>query len=88
MATPNKLQALERERGNLHDLIPALVNERGQAGAAAALGVSGATISTWLRDNGYRQSVRYVQQVATEPITDFELGKPRGASYGAWRKRR
>lgn len=84
MATPNKLQALEQERGNLHDVIPALVNERGQAGAAAALGVSSATISVWLKENGYRQSVRYVQ---TGPITDFELGKPRGASYGAWRKR-
>lgn len=61
MAKPNRLRELEAAHGNLHDVIPDLVNQKGQAGAAAALGVSGATISTWLKDNGYKQVIRYIR---------------------------
>ncbi len=61
MAKPNRLRELEHTHGDLNEVIPALVNAYGQAEAARQLGVSGATISVWLRDHGYVQQTQYVR---------------------------
>lgn len=68
MARRFKLKELEQRHGDLHNVIPALVNKKGQNGAALELGVSGATISNWLKDNGYRQVIRY--EIANYDITE------------------
>lgn len=62
MAKPNRLREVEQQHGDLHKVIPALVNLHGQAEAGRLLGVSSATISMWLKANGYRQEVRYVRE--------------------------
>jgi predicted transcriptional regulator len=60
MARRYKLKDLERKYGDLHKIIPRLVNQRGQQeDAARALKVSQATISDWLKDNGYQLVRRY-----------------------------
>lgn len=59
MAKRFKLRDLEKERGDLHKIIPSLVNQGGQNLAANNLNVSAATIGKWLKDNGYKQIVRY-----------------------------
>lgn len=53
------IKKLEQERGDLHQVIPALVNRYGQVEAGRRLGVSAATISIWLRRHGYRRITRY-----------------------------
>lgn len=54
MARPGKLRELEQQFGPLEKVIPAEVNRRGSIKAAAAyLGISESTVSTWLRDNEY-----------------------------------
>ena len=63
MARPYKLRELERNVGNLHEVIPSMVNLHGQAEAARRLGVSQFTISRWLKDNGYVQKVRYEKEM-------------------------
>lgn len=70
MATKDKLKGLERERGDLHAVIPPLVNAVGQNEAARILKVSQSTISNWLRNNGYVQQTKYVQLSLLE--TDVE----------------
>lgn len=62
LATPHKLRQIERERGNLQKIIPSLVNQKGQSGAALILGVSTSTISQWLKANGYRQKITYEKE--------------------------
>lgn len=64
MATPHKLKALQEARGlDLESVIPALLADLGtQKAVAEHLGLSQATISTWLRDNGYVPKVIYVKQ--------------------------
>jgi hypothetical protein len=64
MAKRNRIKELEKERGDLHNLIPALVNKQGQAGAAAALDTTQATISNWLKANHYRKVITYVKEPA------------------------
>lgn len=59
MAKPHKLKELERVHGDLHAVIPQLVNCGGQAHAAYQLGTTVKTISTWLSMNGYAQVIRY-----------------------------
>ena len=66
MAKRFRLRELEQEHGDLHKVIPPLVNQHGQAEAARILGVSAATISIWLRDNGYTQKTEYVRDAAPE----------------------
>ena len=62
MAKPYRLKEVEQQRGNLHKVIPELVNELGsQKAAADALGVSQATISIWLRENNYQPKTTYVK---------------------------
>lgn len=65
MAERNKLVQVERERGDLHKVIPPLVNAGGQKAAAAALNVTQATISGWLRKNGYQQIVKWERERAS-----------------------
>ncbi len=49
-------------RGNLHDVIPPMVNQLGQHQAAHQLGVSPFTINRWLRQNGYVLKRQYVRE--------------------------
>lgn len=55
MAAKDRLVKVEKEQGQpVKDLIPALLDRLGtQKAVAEQLGVSQATISTWLRANGY-----------------------------------
>jgi hypothetical protein len=52
---------LEDQHGDLHEVIPALVEQHGQHKAAYLLGVHQSWISTWLRKNGYIQEVRWIK---------------------------
>lgn len=54
-----KLKSIEQEHGDLHNLIPPLVNKLGQAPAAEKLGVAASTINLWLKENGYQKVIRY-----------------------------
>ncbi len=65
MAKRFRLRELEQELGDLHQIIPALVNEKGQAGAAQQLGVTQATISYWLSANGYIKREKWVRGAVT-----------------------
>jgi hypothetical protein len=58
----NRMKKLEAERGNLEEIIPRLVNERGQEGAARELGFSKSTINLWLKQNGYEMRIVYVKR--------------------------
>ncbi len=63
MATPNKIKALEEQHKTpAHVLIPFWVNTLGsQKAAAARLGLSQATVSQWLKDNGYIPRIVYIK---------------------------
>lgn len=52
--SPNELM-LRDQFGNLHAVIPNLVNRFGQRGAADKLSVPQSFISRWLNRNGYEQ---------------------------------
>ncbi|MBN8594016.1 MAG: hypothetical protein J0M33_19835 [Anaerolineae bacterium] len=60
MAKRNAMAVLEKEKGDLHKVIPPLVNAGGQKLAATELNVSQATISEWLTRNRYVRKVQYV----------------------------
>lgn len=64
MARRFRLREVEQERGNLHQIIPPLVNSHGQRGAADALNITQATISRWLKDNHYRPRTIWERQTA------------------------
>lgn len=57
-----RIRQLEQEEGDLHKLIPPLVNEYGQPETARRLGVSQSTISQWLMRNGYVLKRQYVRE--------------------------
>lgn len=59
MAKRHKLREVARLEGDLHAVIPNLVNQGGQALAAQVLKVSQATISNWLKSNGYKKVERW-----------------------------
>lgn len=59
MARAYRVRELEAEHGDLHKVIPPLVNKNGQGEAARELGVSQFTISKWLKDNGYERRTVY-----------------------------
>lgn len=65
MAKRFRLREIEHVHGDLHRVIVPLVNRGGQALAARELGVAQATISAWLKANGYVQVVQYVKQEKT-----------------------
>lgn len=54
-------------RGNLHDVIPPMVNRMGQQQAAQQLGVSPFTINRWLRQNGYVLKRQYIRESEAKP---------------------
>jgi len=64
MAKRNKLLEIERSQGDLHQVIPPLINDNNglQSAAARSLGVTQSTISNWLRKNGYRPIVRWERE--------------------------
>jgi hypothetical protein len=62
MAKRYRIRELEKEYGDLHKVIPPLVNNSNQAEAARSLKTSAATISNWLRDNGYIEKRTYVRK--------------------------
>lgn len=65
MARRFRIKELERQYGDLHQVIPPLVNQFSQAEAAMRLGVSSATISKWLKDNNYVLKLEYVKEKAS-----------------------
>lgn len=62
MARPNRIKELEQQYGDLHTVIPPRVNEKGQAETGRELGISSATISTWLKKHGYKPRIVYVKE--------------------------
>lgn len=52
---------LQKQYGNLHDVIPPLVSELGQVGASIKLGVRQNWLSRWMKRNGYVKGVQYVR---------------------------
>lgn len=64
MAKRNRLLEVEQERGEPMDqLIPQLLNRLGsQKAVADELGLSQATISEWLKENGYVSKTIYVKE--------------------------
>lgn len=58
--SPNELM-LKREHGDLHTVIPRLVNKLGQTGAAEKLSVPQSFISRWLNKHGYEQRWIHVE---------------------------
>ena len=73
MARKNKFKELENTRGKpLDRIIPELVNQHGQIGAARELGMSQASISEWLKDNHYVKLITYVKDVTPQERTDIE----------------
>ena len=62
MARRNKIPELEKAHGDLNQVIPDLVNIGGQHHAAEVLGVAQATISRWLKDNGYSPKITWIKQ--------------------------
>lgn len=61
-----KVRKLEEKHGDLHQIIPPLVNEYGQWEAGKRLGVSGTTLSRWLRHHGYRLETRWIRDIDKE----------------------
>jgi len=61
MAKRGKLDELQKAGWDLEKTIPAMVNSGGQKRAADELGVTQASISNWLKKQGYTQIVRYVK---------------------------
>lgn len=63
MARRNRLPEIEKEHSeSLHTLIPRLLAEmQTQKAVADHLGISQATLSVWLRDNGFIAKTVYVK---------------------------
>lgn len=60
MAKPHRLKSIERDRGETLDFVlPRLVNTYGQLGAGLRLGISQASVSMWLKRNGYVRVTRW-----------------------------
>jgi len=63
MATPYRMKELEQTHGDLRKVIPDVVNRTGsQAEAARELGISTASVSRWLKDNGFRPVVKWERE--------------------------
>lgn len=62
MAKRHRIRELEKQHGDLHKVIPPLVNELGQGETARKLSISQATISNWLKQNRYVKVVYYRKQ--------------------------
>lgn len=59
-----KLTEIEKERGALDKVIPTLLraNDGSQKRVARELGLSPATVSTWLKENGYVRKSIWVKE--------------------------
>lgn len=57
-----RVREVQKKYGDLHRVIPRLVNEQGQVNTAKLLGLSPATISKWLKDNGYIRVSQYIRR--------------------------
>jgi predicted transcriptional regulator len=68
MPRPSSSEKLEVQYGvPVEQLIPDLLNKLGtQKAVADHLGISQATVSTWLKDNGYVPKTVYVKQEGNE----------------------
>lgn len=64
MARRFRIRDLEEKYGDLHKVIPPLADDVGQAETGRRLGVSSATISNWLKNNGYEPVTKYVRKNA------------------------
>lgn len=78
MATPYRIRAVEKANDAPIDrLIPDLVNALGsQKAAAAQLGLSQATISTWLKMHGYTARIIYTKGEDQHGNGSEELNDP------------
>jgi hypothetical protein len=59
---PYRISKVEAAHGNLHSVIPKLVNETSLDSAARQLGISSATVCRWLQNNGYERVTQYVRK--------------------------
>jgi hypothetical protein len=57
-----KEKELTEKHGDLHKVIPVLVNQHGQHGASQQLGVTQSFISYWLRKNDYMLVRKWVRE--------------------------
>lgn len=62
MARKGKITQLKAKFGDLHSVIPRMVEQFGQEEAGKKLGLSETTVNHWLRDNGYKKVIRYVRE--------------------------
>jgi hypothetical protein len=60
---------LEKQHGDLHEVIPKLANQHGQEGAAKHLNVTQSWVSWWLRRYGYERR-QTVQWIRTNPVRE------------------
>jgi transposase-like protein len=62
-----RIKHLETSLGDLHQVIPELVNQYGQHEAGRKLGISSATVNRWLKANGYKPKrmrlMKYIREV-------------------------
>lgn len=56
------ISRIVEQHGNLHDVIPKVVNRVGQIKGAEILGVSPFTLNRWLKNNGYELKRMYVRK--------------------------
>jgi len=59
-----RIKQLQESKGDLHQVIPPLVNKYGQSKSAQMLGICSATINRWLKENGYRKKIVYFKKEA------------------------
>ena len=69
MAKRFRLRDAAKEHGELIKVIPSLVNQHGQAETGRILGVSPATISLWLKANGYIAKTIYIRKEKQEQVS-------------------
>lgn len=66
------LKDLEREKGDLDQVIPPLVNQFGVVEAARKLKMSAATVGKWLKDNNYTGSMIWQKGVTPQERADID----------------
>lgn len=57
-----RVREIQKKYGDLHNVIPKLVNAKGQSAAGKELGLSSATINLWLKNHGYKKVIQYVRE--------------------------
>lgn len=66
----NPYRIKQTVKGDPKKIIPELVNEHGQLEAARILGISQATISRWLKRNGYVAVTTWLHESQLEPVLE------------------